>query len=90
MRMEYTAREQSVIYDVTAPKRSANLTVNADLLRRARELGLNVSAILEAALVEAVRTGAQERWRAENREAIAAYNRAVERDGCFGDGLRAF
>lgn len=88
--MENTAREHSVIYDVTAPKRSANLTVNADLLRRARDLGLNVSAILEAALVEAVRAGAQERWRVENREAIAAYNRVVERDGCFGDGLRTF
>lgn len=90
MRMDYTAREQAAIYDVTAPKRSANLTVNADLLRRARELGLNVSAILEAALVEAVRSGAQARWRTENLEAIEAYNRQVEREGCFGDGLRSF
>ncbi|HWS74870.1 MAG TPA: type II toxin-antitoxin system CcdA family antitoxin [Quisquiliibacterium sp.] len=88
--MEYTAREQAVIYDVTAPKRPANVTVNADLLRRARELGLNLSAILESALVQAVSTSAQARWRAENREAIASYNRLVERDGSFGDDLRSF
>lgn len=88
--MKYTAREQAAIYDLAAPRRPANLTVNADLLRRARELGLNVSAILESALVEAVRSGAQARWRTENREAIEAYNRQVEREGCFGDRLRSF
>lgn len=88
--MKHTVREQVAIYDVTAPKRAANVSVNADLLRRARELVVNFSAVLESALVEAVRTAAQQRWREENREAIEAYNRHVERDGCFGDRLRSF
>ncbi|MBB5271028.1 type II toxin-antitoxin system CcdA family antitoxin [Quisquiliibacterium transsilvanicum] len=88
--MEHTVREQAAIYDVTAPKRAANVSVNADLLRRARELGVNFSAVLERALVDAVRTAAQQRWRDENREAIEAYNLHVERDGCFGDRLRSF
>lgn len=90
MRMTHTAREKSTVYDIGAPKRAANVTVNADLLRRARDLDLNLSQILEHALVEAVRKGARERWLDENRDAIDAYNRHVEQQGCFGDRLRAF
>ena len=87
--MKYTAREQSVVYDLGAPKRAANVTVNADLLRRARELNVNLSQVLETALVDVVRLKARASWQAENREAIEAYNRHVESHGCFGDGLRA-
>ena len=90
MRMKYTVREQSAIYDMAAPKRAANVTVNADLLRRARELEINLSQVLETALVDAVRARAAERWLSEHREAIEAYNRHVEHNGCFGDRLRTF
>jgi antitoxin CcdA len=90
MRMKYTVREQSAVYDVGAPRRAANVTVNADLLRRARELDVNLSQTLETALIEAVRARARERWLAENREAIEAYNRHVDRHGTFGDKLRGF
>lgn len=90
MRMRYTAREASPVYDVTAPKRAANVTVNADLLQRARALELNLSQVFERALIDAVRAGIRERWLRENREAIDAYNLHVEQHGCFGDRLRAF
>ncbi len=33
---------------------------------------------------------AASRWLRENAAAIAAYNRSVEDDGCFGDSLRMF
>lgn len=36
--MKPAVRERSALYDVSAPKRAANVTVNADLLRRAHEL----------------------------------------------------
>ena len=88
--MKYTVREQSAVYDVSAPKRPANVTVNADLLQRARALDINLSQTLESALVEAVAQKARERWLAENREAIDAYNRDVEKNGCFGDRFRSF
>jgi antitoxin CcdA len=90
MRMKYTVREQSAVYDVGAPRRAANVTVNVDLLRRARELDVNLSQTLETALIEAVRARARERWLAENRGAIEAYNRHVDRHGTFGDKLRGF
>lgn len=88
--MKHVVRERSVLYDVSAPKRATNVTVNADLLRRARELDVNLSQTLEAALVAEVAGRARARWLAENRVAIEAYNRDVERNGCFADSLRSF
>jgi antitoxin CcdA len=90
MRMKHVVRERSVLYDVAAPKRAANVTVNADLLRRARELDVNLSQTLEDALVQQVAERARQRWRAENRDAIAAYNREIAQHGCFADSLRRF
>lgn len=88
--MKYEARERSVLYDVEAAKRPVNVTVNADLLRRARELDINLSHTLEQALVHAVAERARQRWLSENRDAIEAYNRKVEANGCFADSLRRF
>lgn len=73
-----------------ARKKPANLSVNEDLLNKARELDMNLSAILEQALIEALMQKQRDRWLAENRDAIAAYNRHVEERGVFSDGLRSF
>lgn len=73
-----------------APKRAANLTLNAKVLEMARELGMNVSQTVDGLLAEAVRLRYRENWRADNREAIAAYNQRVGRDGVFGDDVRDF
>jgi antitoxin CcdA len=78
------------IFDRRAPKRAANLSVNSDLLRRARELDINLSALLDQALEEAVRRRLAEQWTEENRQAIAEYNADVAANGVFGDDHRAF
>jgi antitoxin CcdA len=77
-------------YDTQAPKRAANLSINADLLSKARELNINLSATLEQALVEALRKKARDRWVAENKAAMEAYNEYVDEHGAFSDGLRSF
>ncbi len=77
-------------YDTQAPKRAANLSINADLLSKARELNINLSATLEQALVEALRKKARDRWVAENKAAMEAYNEYVDKHGAFSDGLRSF
>ena len=41
-------------------------------------------------LNEALRKKQSELWRAESKEAIAAYNTHVEMHGVFSDGLRSF
>lgn len=80
-------REEQAAY---ATKRAANLSVNAELLDEAKALGINLSVTLEKALTEAVRAKKRAQWLEENREAIAAYDARVERDGTSGDFARAF
>lgn len=75
---------------VQVAKKAANLSVNSDLLAKARELQINLSATLEAALTEAISRKQQEQWRVENRAAIDTYNDLVEQGGVFSDGLRGF
>lgn len=78
------------LFDPEARKKPTNLTVNSDLLAKARKLGINLSASLEHALVEELRRRQAEQWRAENRAAIDAYNEDVGTRGAFSDGLRNF
>jgi antitoxin CcdA len=92
MRIKVTHAESTMAdpYDRAAPKRATNLSVNSDLLRRARELDVNLSATLERALADEVRRRQRDAWLDENRAAIDAYNDAVEKHGTFADTLRRF
>jgi antitoxin CcdA len=72
------------------PKRSANVSVRSDLLAAARDVGLNLSATLERALVEELAAAGRRKWREENQEAIQAYNEHVEKHGVFSDEVRRF
>jgi len=80
----------SECYDIQAPKKSANLSVNSDLLRAARALKINLSQLLEVRLAEVVRQAQAERWLTENRSALEDYNARIEREGAFSDALRSF
>lgn len=77
-------------YDHNAPKKPTNLSINSDLLRKAKALDINLSAALEQTLAEVVRKRQREQWLAANQEAIDAYNRQVQDHGTFSDGLRSF
>jgi len=78
------------IYDLDAQKKPTNLSVNSDLLKKAKELDINLSAALEQTLAEQVRTKQRTGWLAENRAAIAAYNDLIETHGTFSDSTRSF
>jgi len=73
-----------------SPKKRTPVRIDDDLLQRARELGINPSETLEAALSDEIRQRQRDLWRKENREAIEAYNELVARDGVFSKGLRGF
>lgn len=77
-------------YNPDAPKKPANLSINSDLLRQARENRINLSQALEQRLIEMLLEIDRGKWREENREAIEAYNRRIEASGVFSDGLRSF
>lgn len=78
------------LYDVNAPKKAANLSVNSDLLAKIRALKINLSATLEHALEQELAKAEAEKWAQENKAAIEAYNSFVEDQGCFGDEFREF
>ena len=73
-----------------ASKRPVNLSLNSDLLKLGKELGLNLSSVAEAALAYAVNARLAERWLEENQAGIESYNRRIETQGVFSDGLRSF
>lgn len=70
-------------HDFTQPERRkrVNLTVREDIMKEAKELGLNTSRAAEAGIEEAVRKEKGRRWLEENREAIKAHNERVDREG---------
>lgn len=74
----------------TSRRKPTNVSLDADLVRTAKALGLNVSRVAEAALEEAVRRHRREAWQRDNATAIDRYNKRVENDGVFSDRLRRF
>ena len=81
---------QETLYNAHAPKKSTNLSINSDLLQKAKELRINLSKALEQRLIEMLLEEKRRKWREENQDAIEAYNRRIERVGVFSDGLRRF
>lgn len=78
------------LYDYTAPKKAANLSLNSDLLKKSKELNINLSATLEQALREKLAQVESIQWLEENKNAIKAYNKFIEEQGSFGDEYRNF
>jgi antitoxin CcdA len=77
-------------YQTDAPKRPVNLSLNSDLVRLGRSLGLNLSALAEEAVARAVKASLDEAWLRDNAEAIRSYNDRVAAQGVFSDGFRSF
>ena len=77
-------------YNTQAPKKPTNVSINSDLLEKARDLNINLSATLELGLAEQLRNAQRAKWLSENKDAIAAYNQFVETNGTFSDSVRKF
>jgi antitoxin CcdA len=78
------------IYDPSALKKATNLSINSELLRKAKEFDINLSATLEQALVEKVKQRQRELWLSANKSAIDDYNSYTEQNGHLSDALRSF
>ena len=77
-------------YNAQAPKKPTNVSINSDLLEKARRLKINLSATLENALAEQLRNELRAEWVRENADAIQAYNQFIETNGTFSDSVRKF
>lgn len=78
----------NAVFDPKAAKKACNVSINEDLLRQARELGVNLSQTLEAQLEKLVREAKAKQWAEENREAIESQTRWIEKHGMWHDRLR--
>ena len=76
------------VFDKSAAKKPTNLSVNSDLLARARKMKINLSATLENALAAEIRQAEKEKWLKKNRKAILALNNLAEQEGLFSDSFR--
>ena len=76
-------------YNANAPKKPANLSINSDLLRQAKERNINLSQTLEQRLIELLVEEKRKQWKEENRKAIEEYNRRVAGQGVFSDEQRS-
>lgn len=78
------------LYEPNAPKKPTNLSINSDLLKKAKALDINLSATLEQALTAQLKEKQAQLWLTQNKDAITAYNQSVDEQGVFSDGLRSF
>jgi antitoxin CcdA len=86
----FEVNEMQNLYDISAPKKATNLSINSDLLAQARSSNINLSATLERALREELARERASQWQVENKASIKAYNQFVQENGCFGDEFREF
>ncbi|MDH3375971.1 MAG: type II toxin-antitoxin system CcdA family antitoxin [Gammaproteobacteria bacterium] len=76
------------VFDSKASKKPTNLSVNSDLLSRARKMNINLSATLEKALIAEIKDAEKLKWLKRNKKAMAALNNLAEQKGLFSDSYR--
>ena len=80
----------TAIYNKDAKKRATNISINSDLLEKAKKYKINISANVEKTLEELIKQEEIKNWEKENKEAIENYNNRIAKNGLFSDGLRSF
>jgi antitoxin CcdA len=78
------------LFDRAAPKRTVSLTVNSDLVAKAKEAGLNLSKISEEAITQVLVNYWRERIKAEIAEEMKAYDAYVAEHGSPTESLREY
>jgi len=64
-----------------APQKTINLSPNAEVLKMARELGMNISQTVDTLLADEVTRRYWAQWSERNREAFDAYNARIAKHG---------
>jgi antitoxin CcdA len=78
------------LFDAGSPRKATNVTLNADLLAKAKALGVNLSRACERGLAEEVARAHAKAWSEKNADAIRAANEFVDRHGLPLARLRQF
>jgi antitoxin CcdA len=75
---------------LSTPRRSANVTLPAELLERAKALNINVSRASERGLREEIHEIEARTWAQQNATFVAEMNARIENDGLPLDEYRMF
>ncbi|MEP9358866.1 type II toxin-antitoxin system CcdA family antitoxin [Sphingomonas sp. KR3-1] len=62
-------------------RKAVNLSLDTGVVAAAREAGINLSQICEAALRDAAKAERDRKWAEDNRERIEAWNDWTEKNG---------
>lgn len=71
-------------------RKSLNISVDTGVVAAARDAGINLSQVSEAALRTAAKAALDARWQEENRAWIDAHRRWVEENGLPLEKYRMF
>ena len=80
----------TAIYNKEAKKKATNISINSELLEKAKKYKINISANVEKTLEELIKQEEIKNWEKENKEAIDSYNQRISENGLFSYGLRSF
>jgi antitoxin CcdA len=77
------------IYDRTVPRRPVNLSLNSDLIAKARSENLNLSAIAEDAISHVLTQIATTRFHEDIARGVVEYEGYLQEYGSFTDAVQA-
>lgn len=80
----------TAIYNKNAKKKATNISINSDLLEKAKQYKINISANVEKTLEILIYEYEKANWEEQNRVAIDDYNKRVKKEGLFSDHFRSF
>lgn len=63
------------------PKKATNVSLSADLVDEAKQLGINVSEACQTGLAAQVKKAREAVWKEENRAAIDSWNDYIRKNG---------
>ncbi|TCI00845.1 acetoacetyl-CoA synthase [Roseococcus sp. SYP-B2431] len=79
-----------VTHDAAAPRRTVSVTINSDLMAKAKAAKINVSAVAEAAVAAELAQRARAALLEELRQEAKDYERFIAENGSFSDGVDAW
>lgn len=80
----------SHLFDENASKKEISLSINSDLLSKAKRININLSATLKRALEDELRKAERNNWLRDNKKAIDELNKLVDKNGLFSDTFQNF
>jgi antitoxin CcdA len=64
-----------------AARKAVNVSIDAELVKEAREAGVNLSGLLESALRDKLKAHRTAKWQKENRQTIESMNAYIDEHG---------